>query len=472
METATVYGCVSFIFSVYLSIYMKHFLRLCTLFFIGTILIISGCKKDTTEPVTPAKPDISDVSKYDAQIAINWMNVFRTIVKNQNINPPRASRVYAYTGITLYESLVEGIKNNKSLQGQLNGFAVNSIPANTDSLDYGIVLNEALSIVAKCDTIIPALIMQSLDAINALHDNFLASKTDVVDSIITKSKARGKLVANAIMKYAAADNFQTVRTMSYIVPPRDMTHPWYWEPTDATHLNPAEPYWGQVRSFTMTTSNQFEIPQSILFNEDTSSTFGRQAREVMDTVNNRTPAQNDIVLWWRDPTGTQTPAGHWIGILQYVIHQKGFKLDKAAELFAIVGISTADAFISCWDAKYRYNLLRPETYIKAYMNPVWSTGQGADPTPPFPEYPSGHSVCSGAAAEILTNMLGTVSFTDSINVEYFNYTPRSFVSFNAAAQEAGISRLYGGIHYREAIESGLLQGKHLAQSIEVKIKLK
>lgn len=451
---------------------MRKWILKYTPFFIGVMLFIAGCKKDPSNPDTPAKPGISDVSKYDAQIAVDWMNLFRTIVRNQNINPPRAARIYAYTGITLYESVYDGIKNNKSLQGQLNGFSLNSIPANTDSLDYGIVLNEALSIVAKCDTIIPVLAAINRDSINALHDRFLASKTDVVDSIIAKSRARGAVVATAIMKYAAADNFQTVRNLTYVVPARDSVHQWYWEPTDAAHLKPAEPYWGQLRSFTMSSSSQFEIPQSVLFSADTASPFGRQAVEVQNTVNNRTPAQNDIVVWWRDPTGTQTPAGHWMGILQYVIHQKGFKLDKAAELYAMVGITTADAFISCWDAKYKYNLLRPETYIKAYINPGWTTGQGSDITPPFPEYPSGHSVCSGAAAEILTSLLGTVAFTDSINVEYFNYTPRSFSSFDAAAQEAGISRLYGGIHYREAIEKGLLQGKHIAQQIETVIKLK
>jgi hypothetical protein len=137
----------------------------------------------------------------------------------------------------------------------------------------------------------------------------------------------------------------------------------------------------------------------------------------------------------------------------------------------MLGIATADAFISCWDAKYKYNLLRPETYIKAYINSSWSTGQ-LDITPPFPEYPSGHSVCSGAAAEILTDILGNIPFTDSINVEYYNYVPRSFASFNAAAQEAGISRLYGGIHFREAIENGLLQGKNLSQHLKARVQLK
>jgi hypothetical protein len=440
------------------------------LVFIGFILIITSCKKDPADP-SPVKSAVSDVARYDAKISIDWMNLLRTITRNQNINPPRASRIFAYAGITMYESVFEGIKNYKTLQGQLNGFNLNSIPSNSDSLDYGIVLNEAIFLITKCDTIVPSLAVVNKDSANALHDRFLASKMDVEDSIITKSRERGRIVANAIMQYAASDNFLMVKTMNYIVPPRDALHLWYWEPTDAAHLNPAEPYWSEVRSFTMDSSAQFEIPQSIMFSEDTTTAFGRQAREVYNTVNNRTNEQSDIRLWWADPTGTQTPAGHWIGIMQFVIHKQNLKLDKAVELYAMLGIATADAFISCWDAKYKYNLLRPETYIKAYINSSWSTGQ-LDITPPFPEYPSGHSVCSGAAAEILTDILGNIPFTDSINVEYYNYVPRSFASFNAAAQEAGISRLYGGIHFREAIENGLLQGKNLSQHLKARVQLK
>ena len=399
---------------------------------------MTSCKKDPADP-SQVKSAVSDVARYDAKISIDWMNLLRTITRNQNINPPRASRIFAYAGITMYESVFEGIKNYKTLQGQLNGFNLNSIPSNSDSLDYGIVLNEAIFLITKCDTIVPSLAVVNKDSANALHDRFLASKMDVEDSIITKSRERGRIVANAIMQYAASDNFLMVKTMNYIVP--------------------------------MDSSAQFEIPQSIMFSEDTTTAFGRQAREVYNTVNNRTTEQSDIRLWWADPTGTQTPAGHWIGIMQFVIHKQNLKLDKAVELYAMLGIATADAFISCWDAKYKYNLLRPETYIKAYINSSWSTGQ-LDITPPFPEYPSGHSVCSGAAAEILTDILGNIPFTDSINVEYYNYIPRSFASFNAAAQEAGISRLYGGIHFREAIENGLLQGKNLSQHLKARVQLK
>lgn len=437
------------------------------------LFFMNACKKDNVTK-TISNEGISDVKRISAQTAEKWVDLLRNIVANESINPPRAARVYAYSSIAMYESVVEGIAGNKSLQGQLNGFAANSISANTDSLDYEIVLNEAISIVSKCDTIIPAIHQainqKDIDSINSLHDRILSSKTGLVlDSIIQKSKIRGAIVARAVINCAATDNFLTVKTFTYSVPSRD-TNPSVWAPTDLGHPNPVEPFWGQVRTFTQTSSSQFEIPQNILFDTDTSSAFGRQAREVYNTVNNRTSEQNDIALWWRDATGTQTPAGHWMGALKYIFHIRNYKLDKAVELYALTAIATADAFISCWDAKYKYNLLRPETYIKDYIQGGWSTGQ-FDITPPFPEYPSGHSVCSGAAAKVLSNALGNITYTDSINVN-IGYTARSFPSIDSAANEAGISRLYGGIHFREAIESGLQQGRNIGQNVLTRIQFR
>lgn len=435
--------------------------------------VINACKKDPLNPNQIAGSHIADATKYDAKIAEDWINQFRDITKTQSINPPRAARMYAYVGIAIYESVVDGIKNNKSLQGQLNSFPLNSIPVNTDSLDYGIIVNEALFTIAKCDTIIPGLFAQNLTKIETLRNQFLNLKIGAVaDSIITKSKVRGILVANAIIKYAAADNFLSVKILpEYQVPPNDATHPWFWIPTDILHPNPVEPYWGQIRPFVMDSAAQFEIPQSVLFSDDTSSSFGHQAKEVYNSVNNITLAQNDIVNWWRDATGTQTPAGHWMGMLQYIIHQKNYKLDKAAEMYALTGIATAEAFIACWKTKYKYNLLRPETYIRKYIDASWTTGQNVDITPPFPEYPSGHSVCSGAADKVLTDYLGTIAFTDSINT-VIGYAPRSYVSFEAAANEAGISRLYGGIHYSDAIQTGLIEGRNIGHFVSTKLKFK
>lgn len=447
----------------------KHSGRLLPFLLIG-ILWISGCKKDSNNNVTlpTHQPGISDVGAIDASIATDWVDLLRNIVSNEAVDPPRAARVYAYASLAMYESVWEGIAGNKSLQGQLNNFYTNTIPANTDSLDYELVLMEALSIVAKNDTIVPDIHQpanqKDIDSIDAVHDRLLADKTGLVaDSIISKSRNRGALVARAIINYAASDNFLTVKTMVYTVPPRDSAHPWYWVPTDGNHLNPYEPYWGLVRSFTMLSSNQFEITQGILYDPDTSSAFGRQAREVYNTVNGRTTDQSNIRLWWSDPTGSQTPSGHWMGMLKYILHEKNYHLDKAVELYALSAITMSDAFISCWDSKYKYNLLRPETYIKDFIQAGWVTGQ-FDVTPPFPEYPSGHSVCSGAAAKVLGAALGAVTFTDSINIG-LGYMPRTFPSVDSAANEAGISRLYGGIHFRQAIENGLQQGRDLGQHV-------
>ncbi|MDB5226595.1 MAG: phosphoesterase PA-phosphatase [Bacteroidota bacterium] len=461
---------------------MNKFYHKLIFFLLASLIFLNGCKKESFNNNNPANPGMADATKYDAQIAIEWMNEFRNIVQTNppngtspaGINPPRGGRIYAYAGIALYESIVDGVANNKSLQGQLNGFALGSIPENKDSLDYGIVVNEALCMIAKCDSIVPFLTQQNADSANAIHDRFLLSRSGIVpDSIIAKSRARGIVVATAVMKYASTDNFLTVKALPlYVVPARDMSHLWYWEPTDLQHTHPAEPYWGQIRPFVLTTANEVEIPQSVIFSEDTASAFGRQAREVYNTVNGRTQDQSDIRLWWSDATGTQTPAGHWVGIIQYIIHQKNLKLGKAAELYALVGITMADAFVSCWDAKYKYNLLRPETYIRAYINAGWTTSQG-DITPPFPEYPSGHSVCSGSAAKVLTSALGTVAFTDSINTNLGSlYPARSYPSFDSAANEAGLSRLYGGIHYRDAIVSGLTQGRNLGQKVIDRIKFR
>ena len=152
---------------------MHHSLNKNLLVFSLAVFFLSGCKK---EDLSARKEGLSDVSKYDAKPAVQWIDMYRNIVIGTGINPPRAARVYAYAGITLYESVADGISGNKSLQGKLNGFNVNSIPANTDSLDYVIVLNEALSLLAKCDTIIPNLPQSYKDNVDTLHDFILRSR--------------------------------------------------------------------------------------------------------------------------------------------------------------------------------------------------------------------------------------------------------------------------------------------------------
>jgi hypothetical protein len=193
------------------------------------------------------------------------------------------------------------------------------------------------------------------------------------------------------------------------------------------------------------------------YSEDPSSAFYKEAYEVYQTRKTLTEEQEIIARFWSDdPMLSPTPPGHWISILLDVLEQEGADADRSAEALARMGVTLADAFIACWNTKFEYDLLRPVTYIRRVIDPKWET---LLITPPFPEYPSGHSTQSGAAATVLTAIFGeNHAFTDSTHVRD-GLSPRAFPSFWAAAEEAGISRLYGGIHFRAAIDRGLEQGR-------------
>jgi hypothetical protein len=192
------------------------------------------------------------------------------------------------------------------------------------------------------------------------------------------------------------------------------------------------------------------------------SAFYVEARECYRVTNDLTPEQQAIARFWSDDPGqTATPPGHSLSILTQVARELNLTLDRAAEAYAKVGVAVADSFVSCWRTKYQYNLLRPVTYIRRVIDPSWTS---LLVTPPFPEYTSGHSVQTAAAARVLTSLFGQLSFTDHTH-DARGLSPRTFSSFAAAAEEAAISRLYGGIHFRAAIEHGLEQGACIGEQV-------
>jgi hypothetical protein len=175
-----------------------------------------------------------------------------------------------------------------------------------------------------------------------------------------------------------------------------------------------------------------------------------------------TREQEAVARFWSDDPGlTPSPSGHSISILTQVAGMLDVSLARAAEAYAKVGIAVADAFIACWNTKYRDNLLRPVTYIRDLIDPAWTP---LLVTPPFPEYTSGHSVQSGAAAQVLADLFGDLAFVDRTH-ERRGLPARSFRSFHEAAEEAAVSRLYGGIHFRAAIERGLEQGRCIGRHV-------
>jgi hypothetical protein len=228
-------------------------------------------------------------------------------------------------------------------------------------------------------------------------------------------------------------------------------------PTGAT-----EPWWGTLRPFALPSADECPTPPPAAWSTSVGSEFHDQAKRVYDVDRALTEEQRQTVLYWADNPGqTGTPVGHWLAIGSQLATQLGLSSEQAAEVFVLVTLAQADAFIAIWQEKYRLNLIRPVTYIRRYID---STRTPAIVTPPFPEYVSGHSGQSAAAATVLTALLGTVAFEDSTNLA-IGHPPRRFTSFQEAADEAAISRLYGGIHYPMGNENGKVLGRCVGRMV-------
>ncbi len=238
--------------------------------------------------------------------------------------------------------------------------------------------------------------------------------------------------------------------------------PGLWVPTPPGFLPALQPFWGSNRPFALASGSACDPGSPLPYSEEPSSAFYAESIECYEVATNLSPEQPAIAQFWSDDPGlTATPPGHSVSILTQVVRDGGFTLDVAAEAYARLGIAVADAFIACWNTKYRYNLLRPVTYIQRQIDPAWSP---LLVTPPFPEYTSGHSVQSAASAQVLTDLFGDVAFTDHTHDDR-GLAPRFFNSFFEAAEEAAVSRLYGGIHFRTAIALGLEQGRCIGQHV-------
>lgn len=243
--------------------------------------------------------------------------------------------------------------------------------------------------------------------------------------------------------------------------------PGRWVSTPPAFAGALHPTWGRNRPFALASGDACPVAAPLPYAETPGSPFYAEALEVYETGKRLSPEAREIARFWADDPGkTATPPGHWVAILNGLVSEHDYSLGQTAEAYARVGIAVADAFIGCWRAKYEYNLLRPISYIQRVIDPSWNAPEITDAvlTPPFPEYPSGHSVQSGAVAHVLTELFGRVPFTDHTH-DALGYRPRTYPSFFAAAEEAALSRLYGGIHFRSAIESGLEQGRCIGERV-------
>jgi len=285
----------------------------------------------------------------------------------------------------------------------------------------------------------------------AKRQSFL--KAGIPSTILNESAKFGKQIASAIIKWSEADGSNNAK--QYI----SLSGEDVWTPASQA----AAPFWAENRSLVKDVANVYALINPA-YSSDTASSFYKMAREVYTVTSNLTPEQKAIALFWDDsPNGKYiTVFGHWTFITANLIDQHRLPLMRAAETYAKMAIAMHDASILAWKGKYSYNVLRPETYIQQQIDPYWKP---LIATPPHPEFPAAHATLSTAAAMALCSSFGERCAVIDNSYTDIGMQERSFASLQEAAMEAGLSRLYGGIHYRYSIEQGAMLGETTAKFI-------
>jgi hypothetical protein len=380
--------------------------------------------------------------------------------------PIVSSRVYVYPTIAFYECIRHSDPAMATLAGKLNG--LNKVPAPPVDKKTDPFIAACISFSHVAQTLVGSEYKFS-DWRKAFADSLFAHG----DSLLAQNSILfGRSVADTIIAWTKRDNYLKSRAMTrYVI----SGAPGAWQPTPLDYAQALEPYWNTIRPMTLRSASQFAPKEKLLFSKSKDSKFYKTVMETYKIAKNLDTVQKEIALYWDDNPNVSvnighlnyfihkvSPGGHWILIGQQACKQKNIPVTKAAEVYALTSIAIFDAFISCWDEKYRGNLIRPITIINRWIDKNWTP---YIQTPPFPEFTSGHSVVSDAAAVVLTGLLGdNFEFTDEIEMQFGNKA-RRFKSFLEAAYESTYSRVYGGIHYPETARISIVQGKQVGNHV-------
>ncbi|WP_445384004.1 vanadium-dependent haloperoxidase [Robiginitalea sp. IMCC44478] len=438
--------------------------------FFGSILCTAVVMVSCNKPAEPI-----EITAEDFHASVDKVT---EVMVHDIFSPPVASRIYAYPNIAAYEIMALQNEKYNSLQGQVDGLG--SIP----KPDEQAAVNYKLSALIAHIELSKRLIF-SEERIETYRDSLYGRWNDQNKREFEASRDYGLEVAEFIAGWMDQDNYKQTRTMSKFTV--DTEDPARWQPTPPSYMEGIEPHWNKIRPFVLDSASQFRPAPPPPFSMEEGSAFYKEVKEVYD-VSREITAKGDsseevaIAQFWDcNPyvsvnrghlmfaTKKISPGAHWIGITKIACRKVDYGFDDSVFAYAKTSIAIADGFISCWDEKYRSNLIRPETLINEHIDDNWKP---VLQTPPFPEYTSGHSVVSGAAAVTLTSIFGEdFAFDDDTELQY-GLPVRSFNSFIEASEEAAISRMYGGIHYRAAVEIGIDQGQSLGRFINDQLSMR
>lgn len=385
--------------------------------------------------------------------------------------PPVASRIFAYSNLAAYEVLANEGKHFASLEGKVSGLNNIPHPAAHVKIDFPFASLIALIKVGDQLTFSARTMKNLADSVKQLAEN-----AGMPDDMFANSVQYGTQVADSIISWSKKDNYAKTRSApKYVV---KMDDPGRWIPTPPGYFSAVEPLWKTMRCMVMDSANMFPPPGPPPFSTDTASDFYKAAKDVMVTVNTLDSTRKWIANFWdcnsfklhveghaMYATKAMTPVGHWMEIVGTISQNNHADFYKTVYAYTGASIGIYDAFICCWFTKYKFDVLRPETYINRYISADWMPYLQ---TPPFPEYNSAHSTISCAAATVLGTIYKNTAFKDSSERDW-GWPDRSFKTSDDAAIEVSFSRLYGGIHFRKSVKDAYDQGKKIGNLVMKKL---
>ncbi|HEY8782194.1 MAG TPA: vanadium-dependent haloperoxidase [Mucilaginibacter sp.] len=425
------------------------------------VLMVAGCSH---------KP--KSILLNDADVLHENEDQLTHVIIYDVFTPPVAARIYGYTSLASYEAMRYADPKCKSIVTQLKGFGKPPEPQKGKKYNYALAATKAFFTVAHKVTF-------SIDTLKKYENKVYAMyKDNLDDSTYARSVDFGEQVGNLILKRADVDDYpQTRGKPKYL----GENTPGKWRPTPPDYTDGVEFCWGQMHSLLLDTSTMFPPPPPPPYSEDKNSAYVKQYMEVYNKNKILTKEERDIATYWDDnPFVVQhsghmmfadkkiTPGGHWIGIAAIACKKSHANGVKTAQAYALTSIALFESFITCWEQKYLFSYERPVSNINEKVDHNWLP---LLQTPPFPEYPAGHSTISAASAVVLTHLFGdNFAFQDTSDLRYIGMQ-RHFDSFIKASDETAMSRFYGGIHYLNSSLVGAAQGKEVGNFIWDKLKL-
>ena len=433
---------------------------------IAALFFVTACNK---------KNDYKEITN-DPFLYSKTVKELNNVVMQNNFPPIIASRNYVHANIAAYEVIAAGNPQQyQSLAGQLNGLGAIPAPPAGKEIDFHFASILAFCKLGEAVTFPEGSMEDYVDSLKKL-----VKSHGMPGSVFDNTVGYADEVGKAILAWSKKDNYAQTRTApKYAV----MDTPGRWIPTPPMYAQALEPHWREIRTMVMDSANQFAPPPPPAFDiTNKQSKYYQEVMAVKNAGDSLTEEQKHIAEFWDDlgnrlnvsghvmfMTKKFSPPGHWMNIVG-IAAQKA-KVDFATTVYAYTktAIAMFDAFIQCWDEKFRSNVARPETVINKYIDQNWAPYLQ---TPPFPEYTCGHSTVSSASAEALTSVFGDqFAFTDTSELE-FGIKNRSFTSFRQAAEENNWARFYGGIHFHNSCLVSTEYGKKVGVLVNQRLRMK